>query len=67
MIRLKILNKIPPFFRNKFILTIIIFFLWQLLFDANSLLDKFREMKDLKQLERTRNILSTGLKKTRES
>jgi cell division protein DivIC len=52
MIRLKIFNKIPPFFRNKYILTIIIFFLWLLLFDANSLLDKFRAMKDLRQLEK---------------
>jgi cell division protein DivIC len=51
MIRLKILNKVPPFFRNKYILTIIIFFLWLLLFDANSLLDKFRAMKDVKQLK----------------
>jgi cell division protein DivIC len=52
MIKLKILNKVPPFFRNKYILTIIIFFLWLLLFDSNSLLDKFREMKDLRQLEK---------------
>jgi len=52
MIRLKIFNKIPPFFRNKYILTIVIFFIWLLLFDGNSLLDKFREMKDLRQLER---------------
>jgi cell division protein DivIC len=52
MIRFKILNKVPPFFRNKYILTIIIFFLWLLLFDANSLLDKFRAMKDLRQLEK---------------
>lgn len=52
MIRLKIFNKVPPFFRNKYILTIIIFFLWLLLFDANSLLDKFRAIKDLRQLEK---------------
>jgi cell division protein DivIC len=52
MIKLKILYKVPPFFRNKYILTIIIFFLWLLFFDANSLLDKFREMKDLRQLEK---------------
>jgi cell division protein DivIC len=52
MIRLKIFNKIPPLFRNKYILTIIIFFLWLLLFDANSLLDTFRAMKDLRQLEK---------------
>jgi cell division protein DivIC len=51
MIRLKILNKVPPFFRNKYVLTVLIFFLWLLLFDANSLLDKFRAMKDVKQLE----------------
>jgi cell division protein DivIC len=52
MIKLKIFNKIPPFFRNKYVLTTIIFFLWLLLFDSNSLLDKFREMKDLRQLEK---------------
>jgi cell division protein DivIC len=52
MVRLKILNKVPPFFRNKYVLTILVFFLWLLLFDANSLLDKFRAMRDLRQLER---------------
>jgi cell division protein DivIC len=52
MIKLKVFNKIPPVFRNKYFLTIFIFFLWLLLFDANSLLDKFRALKDLRLLEK---------------
>ena len=52
MIRLKsdITDKIPPFLRNKYILTIVVFFVWLLLFDSNNLFARFKELKELRKL-----------------
>lgn len=50
MMRLKIADKIPPFFRNKYILTVMFFLIWLLLFDSNNLLARYKEMKELSRL-----------------
>ncbi len=51
-IRFKYADKIPPWLRNKYIITIIIFVLWLLLFDANNLLDRWRDMRIFRSLEK---------------
>jgi len=50
MIRFKLLDKIPPVFRNKYLLTIIIFLVWLLLFDSNNLITRYKEIKELNKL-----------------
>jgi cell division protein DivIC len=50
MIRLKFIEKIPPFLRNKYLLTIIIFVIWVVLIDSNNLISQHKEMKNLKKL-----------------
>lgn len=50
MIRFKFIEKIPPFLRNKYLLTIILFIIWLLLLDSNNLVSRFKEMKDLRKL-----------------
>ena len=54
MLRLKIINKIPPVFRNKYLLTIIIFVVWILLFDSNNLISRYKEVKNLRKLKAER-------------
>jgi cell division protein FtsB len=54
MIRFKFINKIPPVFRNKYLLTVIIFFVWLLLLDSNNLIARYREMKELRKLKEDR-------------
>ncbi len=54
MFRLKILDKIPTVFKNKYILTVIIFIVWVLLFDSNNLIARFREVRELNNLKRDR-------------
>ncbi|HEX7494150.1 MAG TPA: septum formation inhibitor [Bacteroidales bacterium] len=51
MIRFNFTDKIPTIFRNKYILTIIIFFVWILLLDSNNLIDRYKEMKELHKLK----------------
>jgi len=48
--RLKITERVPPFMRNKYILTIIIFLIWIVLLDSNSLISRRKEMKNLRKL-----------------
>jgi cell division protein DivIC len=51
MIRFKYIEKIPPFLRNKYLLTIIIFVIWVVLLDSNNLISQLKEMKNLKKLK----------------
>ena len=50
-IRFNFIEKIPAVFRNKYVLTIIIFVLWVLLLDSNNLIARYKEMKELHKLE----------------
>ncbi len=51
MIRFNFTDKIPTVFRNKYILTILIFFVWILLLDSNNLIARYKEMKELHKLK----------------
>ena len=65
MIKFKFIEKIPPFLRNRYLLTIIIFFVWLLLLDSNNLISRIREMRNLRELNLKRSIMFRGLKKTK--
>jgi cell division protein DivIC len=54
MIKLKFIEKIPPFLRNKYLLTIIIFVIWVVLLDSNNLISQHKEMKNLRKLRSDR-------------
>jgi cell division protein DivIC len=56
MLKFKFIEKIPPFLRNKYILTTIIFILWLLLLDSNNLISRYKEMKNLKKLKSDREF-----------
>lgn len=65
MIRLKITEKLPPAFRNKYFLTIIIFFIWLLLFDSNSLISRIRDMREMKKLSAEKELYTERVKAER--
>jgi len=50
----KFINRLPSAFRNKYILTIIIFIIWLLLLDSNNLIARYKEMRVLHNLKRNR-------------
>jgi len=54
MIRFKYIDKIPPAFRNKYLLTIIIFVVWILLLDSNNLIARYKEIRELRKLKTDR-------------
>jgi cell division protein FtsB len=54
MIRFKFIDNIPVVFRNKYILTIIIFLAWVLLLDSNNLIARYKELRELHKLKTDR-------------
>jgi cell division protein DivIC len=54
MIRLKILDKIPPVLRNRYILTALIFLIWLTFLDSNNLISRFKELRELNKLKTDR-------------
>ena len=50
MKRFRLIEKIPTIFRNKYILTILIFLIWLLLLDSNNLISRYKEIRDLHKL-----------------
>jgi cell division protein DivIC len=51
MIRFNFTDKIPLVFRNKYVLTIIIFLIWLFLLDSNNLIARYKDMRDLHRLK----------------
>jgi cell division protein DivIC len=51
MMKFKFIEKIPAVFRNKYLLTVIIFFVWLLLLDSNNLIARYKQLRELHKLE----------------
>ena len=58
-------EKIPQRFRNKYLLTATLFLVWILLFDANSLVDRYRDMRALRKLESDREYYGARIEEER--
>ncbi|MFH0841095.1 MAG: hypothetical protein V1903_00610 [Bacteroidota bacterium] len=54
MIRFKFIDRIPAVFRNKYILTILIFLIWLLFLDSNNLVSRYKEIRELNRLRKDR-------------
>jgi cell division protein FtsB len=50
MLRFKFLDRVPHIFRNKYILTILIFLIWILLLDTNNLIARYKDIRELHKL-----------------
>jgi cell division protein DivIC len=66
MKNLKFINKIPAAFRNKYILTILIFAIWLLLLDSNNLIARYKDMRELRNLKRDREYYQKKIESDRQ-
>lgn len=57
----RLLNKVPPALRNKYMLTVVIFIIWILFFDNNNLIGRYRDMSALKQLKSDKEYYSNRI------
>ncbi len=51
---MKLIRRIPPFLRNKFLLAISFFVVWMLFFDKNDVFTMLERRKELKELEQSK-------------
>lgn len=49
-------EKIAPYVRNKYLITFIIFLLWLIFFDQNSLIERKRNLKNLKEMQQEKEF-----------
>ncbi len=54
MLRFKFIDRIPASFRNKYLLTILIFLIWIILLDSNNLIARYKDMRELRRLNSDR-------------
>ena len=50
MAKFSFTDRIPAFFRNKYVLTVLLFLIWIFLLDSNNLIARIREMRELNKL-----------------
>ncbi len=55
-------KKIFHFFRNKYVLTLLIFIIWLFLFDSNNVLDQMKQQKELNQLKSDKEYYQKRIK-----
>ena len=51
----KRLKRAIPVIKNKYFLILVFFFLWLLMFDSNNLFDRYKQMKEFRQLRHDKN------------
>lgn len=45
------IKKAFPFLKNKYLITLVVFLLWVLIFDQNSLIERFKNVEKLEELK----------------
>lgn len=56
-------EKIPSYFKNKYIIIITLFIIWIIFFDNYNLIRQSKIKKEIKQLEENKNFYSKEIKK----
>jgi cell division protein FtsB len=61
----RIYDKLPPYLRNRYLIALIVFFVWILLFDNNNLIDRYHDLKNLRQLEQDKDYYTRRIEEDR--
>jgi cell division protein DivIC len=61
-----ILNRLPSWLKNKYIVTSICFCTWLMFFDDRDMITQFRQSRELKGLEQSRDYYLGQINATRE-
>jgi cell division protein FtsB len=60
------IDSLPNFVKNKFFIASLIFFVWVMFFDQNKLIDRFKSMHELNQLEKDKDYYINRIKEENE-
>jgi cell division protein FtsB len=59
--KFKYADKIPPFLRNKYFLTLAIFFIWILFLDSNNLIERYGQLSELNKLNKDKEYYTNKI------
>lgn len=62
---MKLIQKLPSFLKNKYVLTVLAFFIWLLFFDNNDLLRQYERHQRLEKLKEQRGFYKERIGQTR--
>jgi cell division protein DivIC len=62
VLKFRYADKIPQFLRNKYFLTITIFIVWITLLDTNNLIDRYRQISELRKLRHEKEYYQKKIK-----
>lgn len=65
-LKFKYSDKIPPFLRNKYFLTITIFVVWILLLDTNNLIERYSQISDLRKLRQEKEYYTKKIEEDKK-
>ena len=63
--RFRYADKIPSFLRNKYFLTITIFIIWIVLLDTNNLIERYRQISELRKLRQEKEYYEKKIEEDR--
>jgi cell division protein DivIC len=66
VIRFKYADKIPPFLRNKYFLTLTVFIIWITLLDTNNLMQRWGQLNELRKLNRDKEYYINKIEEDRK-
>jgi len=64
MASLKLLNQLPAWLKNKYIITAALFGIWLLFFDDRDIISQFKHSRELNKLEESRDYYVEEIRKT---
>ena len=65
-LKFKYSDKIPAFLRNKYFLTITVFLVWILLLDTNNLVERVRQLNDLRKLKQEKEYFTRKIEEDKK-
>lgn len=63
----KLWNKIPPFCRNKYFITLFLFLLWMIFFDQHNMISQARMSEKVSDLQKEQEYYRQEIKKDRQA
>lgn len=62
---MKRVQSILPYLKNKYVITVLVFFIWLLFFDNNDLIRQYNREQQLQELKEERNFYKERIEETR--
>jgi cell division protein FtsB len=62
---MKLIDRLPSFLKNKYVLTVLAFFVWLLFFDSNDLILQYQRNQELQELEQQKGYYKERIDESR--